>query len=103
MSSLVLCAGCNRHVKSDESACPFCGTALVVRRCSGRCASSLPPRLRHAALAAAGAALLGAACQNSNSVIVMYGPAPHVDTGVQTHVDAGASTDAAPDAGDAET
>lgn len=24
MSSLVLCSGCGRHVKSDDTACPFC-------------------------------------------------------------------------------
>jgi len=27
MSQLVPCAGCGRHVKVDEGACPFCGEA----------------------------------------------------------------------------
>ncbi|HVV50427.1 MAG TPA: hypothetical protein VHO06_12250, partial [Polyangia bacterium] len=69
--------------------------------CSGRCAGKLPARLHHAALAAAGAALLGAACQ-STSAVPPYGISPHVDTGVPPHVDAGASADASPDAGDAK-
>ena len=102
VSSLAPCPGCSRHLKPEESACPFCGAALVVPRCSGRCAGSLPPRLRQAALAAAGAALLGAACQSGTNVMPPYGTPPHVDTGVQSHVDAGASTDATHDAGDAE-
>lgn len=28
MTRLVLCAACERHVRSDESACPFCGGSL---------------------------------------------------------------------------
>lgn len=100
MTTLVPCAECSRHLKSDESACPFCGAALAAPpRCSGRCAGSLPPRLHQAALVAAGAALLGAACQSSPRVFPPYGTPPHVDSGAQGHVDA---ADAARDAGDAE-
>ena len=103
MSTLVPCSGCGRHVKSDESACPFCQAAVAPAPCSGRCAGSLPGRLQQAALLAAGAALLGAACQGSGpNVVVPYGVPPHVDTGVQTRSDAGAPADAAADAGDAQ-
>jgi hypothetical protein len=26
MDTLILCPGCQRHVRSDENRCPFCGT-----------------------------------------------------------------------------
>ena len=60
MSCLAPCPACNRHVSSDETACPFCSAALpdsfrcqpVRQRAGGR--------LSRAGLLAAGAALIGA-------------------------------------------
>ena len=100
MSSLVLCPGCGRHVKSDDSNCPFCQAALVSRPisadCQGPCTGHRSPRLGRAALMAAGAALLCAACQRS--AVALYGGATF-DAGAQT-TDARGQTDA-PDSGDA--
>jgi hypothetical protein len=53
---LTPCAGCGRHVKIDEGACPFCGDALIAPH-----ARSLPSaRLGRAATFAFGAALAAA-------------------------------------------
>ena len=100
MSALVPCTGCNRHVKSDETTCPFCQAALAPvapEPCTGRCARPFTARVASAALVAAGAALLGAACQSSQSVLVLYGPPPHVDAGTLAD-SAGGQTDAPLDA-----
>ena len=102
MSSLVLCSGCGRHVKSDDTACPFCQAALVPEAasvvCQGPCSGHRSPRLGRAALMAAGAALLCAACGRSTTAA--YGVAIFPDGSGQT-VDAGDQTDAGPDSGDA--
>jgi hypothetical protein len=102
MGSLVLCLGCSRHVKSDDTACPFCQSALLSETvsvaCQGPCSGHRSPRLGRAALATVGAALLCAAC--SRSTYAAYGISPPFDSGRQT-VDAGDQTDAGPDAGDA--
>jgi hypothetical protein len=104
MSTLVPCSGCQRHVKSDETTCLFCQAAVAPGQCTGRCARPSTSRLAGAALVAAGAALLGAACESSQSAFPPYGISPHFDagtpadsTGGQT-VDASGKTDAAPDA-----
>jgi hypothetical protein len=101
MSSLVPCPGCDRHVKSEDTTCPFCQAALAPARPCVGCSGPLAPRLARAALVAAGAALLGAACQ-SRSVIVPYGvsPQPRFDAGTQSDGD-GAPADGPPDSGDA--
>jgi hypothetical protein len=91
VSVLVLCPACSRHVKSEESACPFCQAELLPRACAGRCFGAPEARLGRLALMAAGAALLGVACQSTGPVPA-YGAPPHVDTG--------APTDGPPDAGD---
>jgi hypothetical protein len=102
MSSLVLCPGCDRHVKSDDTACPFCQAALVSQpvsaACQGPCSGHRSPRLGRAALMAAGAALLCAACGRSTTAA--YGVAIFPDAGAQT-VDAGTQTDAGVDSSDA--
>ena len=100
MSQLLPCPACQRHVESHETSCPFCAAALSpTPACAGGCSG--PPRLARAALLAAGAALLGAACQSSRSAIVPYGIAPYPDAGADSTPDDGAPTDGAPDAGDA--
>ena len=101
MSSLVPCPGCNRHVRSDETSCPFCQAALAPRQpCVGGCSGPTAARLGRAALVAAGAALLGAACQ-TQSVVAPYGRPPHFDAGTQSDGDAAEQTDGPPDSGDA--
>ncbi len=100
MSALVPCSGCNRHLKSDETTCPFCQAAVASvapEACAGRCARPSAPRLVSAALVAAGAALLGAACESSQSAVVPYGIPPHFDAGTPTDSGSG-QTDAARDA-----
>ena len=106
MSALVPCPGCDRHVKADETTCPFCQVALAPQRCAGRCSRSSTARLAGAALVAAGAALLGAACESSQSVLAPYGTPPHFDAGTPAdsaggQTDAGGPTDGAADSGDA--
>ena len=102
MSSLVLCPGCGRHVKSDDTTCPFCEAALAPEAasvaCQGPCSGHRSPRLGRAALMTAGAALLCAACWRSTTSA--YGTSVPFDAGGQT-VDAGDQTDAGPDSGDA--
>jgi hypothetical protein len=101
MSDLIPCPGCQRHVQSQETSCPFCQVALSPpRSCAGGCSGPLPARLARAALVAAGAALLGAACQ-SQSAIVPYGVSPFPDAGTDSPQDAGPATDGSPDADDA--
>jgi hypothetical protein len=81
MSCLAPCPGCNRHVGTDETACPFCSAALPE---SFRCQPRRQPRgrLSRAAMVAAGAALLGAeACGGPAPA---YGPAPPFDAGADT-------------------
>ncbi len=95
MRSLVPCPSCNRHVESDEPACPFCEAALIPAPssgiCQGPCSGHPSPRLGRAALMAAGAALLCASCMRSG--VVEYGVAIIPDGGGQ-NVDAGMQTDA---------
>jgi hypothetical protein len=104
MRSMVPCLACNRHVASDETVCPFCRVELATRAdaraCSGLCCGHASPRLNRAALIAAGAVLLCAACQGNSTVAPPYGIAPFPDSGAP-HADASLKNDAAPDSGDA--
>jgi len=102
MSELVPCRACQRHVTSDETSCPFCQALSPTSPCTGACSGLPSARLARAALVAAGAALLGAACQSSHSAIVPYGIPPHFDAGTESPQDGGAPTDGSPDANDAE-
>jgi hypothetical protein len=103
MRSLVACPSCQRHVESEATACPFCQEALVPAPssgvCQGPCSGHSGPRLGRAALMAAGAALLCAACQRS--VTVEYGVAILPDAGRQTTDAGGQTTDAGGHAADA--
>jgi hypothetical protein len=102
MSSLAPCPGCDRHVESGETTCPFCQAALAPRQpCVGGCSGPPAGRLARAALVAAGTALLGAACQ-SQSVLAPYGTPPQFDASAQAHQDAGKPTDGATDSSDAK-
>ena len=100
MSELIVCSGCQRHVQSNEAACPFCGASLsAASPCNGRCSGPTPARVAKAALVAAGAAILGTAC-NSWGPTPPYGGVPTFDAGTQSHPDAEAPADGAPDGKD---
>ncbi|HVW26686.1 MAG TPA: hypothetical protein VHC69_15065 [Polyangiaceae bacterium] len=65
MTSLVNCAGCNRHIRRSEPACPFCGVA-VTSDVAGAPERMLPPtRMSRAALVAFAAAVGTTACSSS--------------------------------------
>ena len=66
MSPLSPCSSCNRHVRVEETRCPFCAAALPGRASVERV---LPRgRLSRATLIAAGATLAGlSACSSSSS------------------------------------
>lgn len=58
--SLRECPGCQRHVKSAETACPFCATSLTA---TVPATTGPLPRLGRAALLAIGASAATAACE----------------------------------------
>jgi hypothetical protein len=78
---LVVCPGCIRHVRADESACPFCALALNVRPLEGRRVG--------ATLAAAFVGIAATACNPSDGAppVVPTNP-PEVQ---QPSIDAGAT------------
>lgn len=101
MNNLLPCPACQRHVGSEETTCPFCQATLSPKRpCAGGCSGPLPARLARAALVAAAAGALGAACQSQSS-IVPYGVTPLFDAGTQSTQDMGEPTDGSPDSKDA--
>ena len=74
---LVPCPSCSRHVRSSESACPFCASALAPS--AGPAPRSPGQRLSRAALFALGASAAAvAACAGSTTPL--YG-APAGDSG----------------------
>ncbi len=65
--SFLLCAGCSRHIKGSEFACPFCGAAIEGAARTGH-AALMGSRTRHRLLfGAATAAVAGAAALNGCS------------------------------------
>jgi hypothetical protein len=93
MSRLLPCPACQRHVDANETSCPFCQAVLSPAPPCAGCSGPPVARLARAALVAAGAALLGAACSSSQSVLAPYGVPPHYDAGTDSPQDAGAATD----------
>jgi hypothetical protein len=82
MSCLSPCPACNRHVATDEAACPFCSAVLPDSfRCDPRPKSR--GRMSRAAILAASAALIGA--ESCSSGAPAYGvPAPDAATDTGT-------------------
>jgi hypothetical protein len=78
MSNLRVCESCNRHIVDTEAACPFCDVPVTRPSCEGSCAQRERGRLSRAALLAAGATFLGAACSSSYPP---YGTPPKMDAG----------------------
>jgi len=93
MSCLAPCPACNRHVATDETACPFCAAALPDSfRDALSCRKPLRGRLSRAAMVVAGAALAGAeAC--GSSAIPLYGAFPPPDAGADTSMSDGNASD----------
>ena len=73
---LVPCPSCERHIRSDETACPFC-TQPVAFCTSGRCAENGERALSRAAVLVLGATAL-AACgkRDGGATVTLYGAAP---------------------------
>lgn len=98
-AALVPCAGCHRHVRADEAACPFCGGSLA-----GASVEGIVPepaqRMSRAGMLAFATAFLSSACHpteppapppqptvaDAGSVMAIYGaPAPR-DPGAQGNI-----------------
>jgi hypothetical protein len=73
---LLPCPSCERHIRSDETACPFC-TQPVAFCTSGRCAEHGERALSRAAVLFLGATAL-AACgkRDGGATIALYASAP---------------------------
>jgi len=65
MSRLVICSGCDRHVRDTESRCPFCDAVVVAQVAEP---PPVPHRLGRAARMAFGAVVASAAVATSVSV-----------------------------------
>jgi len=77
MNELTLCGGCERHVRADETACPFCDAALEAPP-----APAAPGPIRARAGRAAVVALGVSLAMGTSSCVALYGaPAPD-DAGV---------------------
>jgi hypothetical protein len=87
MSCLAPCPACNRHVATDQTACPFCSAALPD---SIRCQERKRPhaRLSRAAMMAAGVVLVSVEAGCSVATPLYGSPAPY-DAGVDTATDTG--------------
>ena len=85
---LFACPSCERHIRSDETACPFCSQAVAFT-CAAPCAEA-PPGLSRAAVLFLGATALAGCGKESGGgeVVAVYGPAP-VTTEVKQAIDAG--------------
>src|SRR5260221_14101747 len=83
MTTLVTCPDCNRHIRRNEAACPFCG-ASVASRVVGVPERAVPSgRLGRAALFAFATASVGAAAC-SGSALESSGKEPAVAAGGAT-------------------
>jgi hypothetical protein len=71
VDQFVLCAGCSRHVKSEEAVCPFCGEGLS----SARPSTGEPFRRMAAAAAVAAGVATVAGCGSPPSLVAYYGSA----------------------------
>lgn len=72
---LVLCSECQRHVRDDANACPFCGREIAVTKAS----PERIVRLGRAAIMAFGVAATAVsvdACKNTDSIVQPYGAPP---------------------------
>jgi hypothetical protein len=71
MSGLVVCSACRRHVRDVETACPFCGSAVVAHK-----AAAAPPYRRLAAAAAVATGVVASAGCGVRATSSYGGPGP---------------------------
>lgn len=91
MSDLVRCEGCERHVRSHEAACPFCGHARQAGSASNtRSRLSTTSRAARMAFALASVATLSA-CYGGPPPRPADGPEPPAPPPAPSAVDAGTS------------
>ncbi|MBK6462946.1 MAG: hypothetical protein IPF92_18340 [Myxococcales bacterium] len=94
--ALHLCAECNRHVRTTEAACPFCGALGAVATASPVSRATRAALVFGATVLVAGAA---AACSDSASSdtgpVALYG-GPPIDASVDAGADSRADADASP-------
>lgn len=94
------CPSCVRHVRENETTCPFCDVALPERRSEDRSKAPLARAVSRAAIVF-GAAAIGA-CGKASKVeeqpVAVYGPPPMaIEASVPTVADASTTTDAGKD------
>jgi hypothetical protein len=81
MSELVPCTACARHIRSRETACPFCGIAATPTPARAESEPRAPLRLSRAALALAGMTALTACGKQPDTTAAAYGgPPPTANT-----------------------
>jgi hypothetical protein len=87
VTTLVNCAGCNRHIRRSEALCPFCGIG-VTSEVAGASERARPSaRLGRAALLVFAAAAGSTAC--SGKIITETSDAPPLGSGGASNRDAG--------------
>lgn len=97
--SLVACPECNRHIRTSETACPFCGRA-VAEELAKLPARILPTeRLSRAAMYAFTAATLGAAACGGDVSAPGGGTPPKSDAAATTGGSSAAGAAGAPETG----
>jgi len=96
MTHLIACAGCSRHVRAFEVACPFCAVPVPARVHAEPPRSAPPLRLGRAAMYAFGVGALSAAAavagcnhQGDAEVAVYGGPPPEHDRAADAGADGG--------------
>ena len=89
MSELVACQGCQRHVRSSERACPFCGTSRARSRLS------TTSRAARMAFALASVATLSA-CYGGPPPRPADGPEPPAPKPASSALDAGTTKPPSP-------
>lgn len=92
------CGACSRHVRIDETGCPFCGAGREARPIVAPAApaGNRSFRLGRLAFATAGAALAAVGCLDTGSVEPMYGApcTPDMNCGYDAGQDARNPADA---------
>jgi hypothetical protein len=85
MVSLEPCPHCRRHVRTDETVCPFCSAAIAQAMANAPARAVPQGRLGRAALLAFGASVAAASgegCDDDRNVVPIYGnPVPIMDAG----------------------
>jgi len=74
--ALVLCGGCERHVRETEARCPFCGRLRAASEFD-ELSFEVPTRLSRAAILLAGAVSM-TACERTAPIAQPYGAPPRL-------------------------